>query len=70
MVVPTGPDTTTVVYDYYLEKDKMEELGGDLESYVEESLAESDRVQQEVTELNLYNTFLSAIPWSENNITV
>ena len=30
MVVPTGPDTTTVVYDYYLEKDKMEELGGDL----------------------------------------
>ena len=47
MVVPTGPDTTTVVYDYYLQKDKMEELGGDLESYVEESLAESDRVQQE-----------------------
>ena len=47
MVVPTGPDTTTVVYDYFLEKDKMEELGGDLESYVEESLAESDRVQQE-----------------------
>ena len=47
MVVPTGPDTNTVVYDYFLEKDKMEELGGDLESYVEESLAESDRVQQE-----------------------
>ena len=47
MVVPTGPDTTTVVYDYFLDKDKMEELGGDLESYVEQSLAESDRVQQE-----------------------
>ena len=47
MVVPTGPDTTTVVYDYFLQKDKIEELGGDLESYVEESLAESDKVQQE-----------------------
>ena len=47
MVVPTGPDTTNVVYDYFLEKDKMEELGGDLESYVEQSLAESDKVQQE-----------------------
>ena len=47
MVVPTGPDTTTVVYDYYLQKDKMEELGGELERYLEESLAESDRVQQE-----------------------
>ena len=47
MVDPTGPDTTTVVYDYFLEKDKMEELGGDLESYVEQSLAESDKVQQE-----------------------
>ena len=47
MVVPTGPDTTTVVYDYFLQKDKMEELGGDLESYVDQSLAESDKVQQE-----------------------
>ena len=47
MVVPTGPDTTTVVYDYFLHKDKIEELAGDLESYVEESLAESDKVQQE-----------------------
>ena len=47
MVVPTGPDTTTVVYDYFLEKEKLEELGGDLESYVSESLAESDKVQQE-----------------------
>ena len=48
MVVPTGPDTTTVVYDYFLEKDKMEELGGDLESYVEESLAESDKVVEAI----------------------
>ena len=47
MIVPTGPDTTTVVYDYFLQRDKIEELGGDLEIYVEQSLAESDKVQQE-----------------------
>ena len=47
MIVPTGPDTTTVVYDYFLQRDKIEELGGDLETYVEQSLAESDKVQQE-----------------------
>ena len=47
MVIPTGPDTTTVVYDYFLQKDKIEDLGGDLERYVTESLVDSDKVQQE-----------------------
>ena len=47
MVIPTGPHTTTVIYDYFLHKDKIEELGGELERYVEESLQDSDRVQQE-----------------------
>ena len=47
MVIPTGPDTTTVVYDYFLQKDKIEELGKEMENYVTESLAESDKVQQE-----------------------
>merc|ERR1719450_881233 len=47
MIIPTGPDTCTVVYDYFLQKDKMEELGESLEKYVEDSLADSDKVQEE-----------------------
>ena len=30
---------------------------------IEDHSVESDRVQQDVTDLNLYNTFLSSIPW-------
>ena len=43
---------------------------GEICDDIEDHPVESDRVQQEVTQLNLYNTFLSAIPWSEQNITV
>ena len=43
---------------------------GEICDDIEHHSAESDRVQQDVTDLNLYNTFLSAIPWSEANIAV
>ena len=43
---------------------------GEICDDIEHHSAESDRVQQDVTDLNLYNTFLSAIPWSEPNIAV
>ena len=38
MVIPTGPDTTTVVYDYFLQKDKIEELGEEMENYLRKPL--------------------------------
>ena len=72
MVIPTGPDTTTVVYDYFLQKDKIEELGEEMENYVTESLAESDKVQQEDNMIcesvqrglnsSAYDTGRSAVP--------
>ena len=38
---------------------------GEICDDIQHHTVESDRVQQDVTDLNLYNTFLSSIPWWE-----
>ena len=50
LVIPTGPDTCRVVYDYYLEKAKIEELltKGEFENYLNSSLASSAQVKYSI----------------------
>jgi choline monooxygenase len=47
MVIPTSPSTCTVVYDYFLEKETLQSLGEEADTFLSTSLAASDQVQQE-----------------------
>ena len=67
MVVPTGPGSCTVVYDYYLDTAEIQRLGDQVgahytvgtvclmclqvEAVVDKSLAASDQVQQEDSDI-------------------
>ena len=46
-VVPTGPSTTTVLFDYFLDTEEVGFEGSFLNKYIEESLKSSDQVQRE-----------------------
>lgn len=48
MVIPTGANSCTVIYDYYLENELLKNMTeADLKLFIDESLKASDQVQQE-----------------------
>lgn len=48
MVVPTGPNSCTVVYDYYLDNQQLSSFNQEqLDLFIQDSLRASDQVQQE-----------------------
>ena len=46
MVMPTGPDSCNVIYDYFLEPNTISNMGNELEDFIKKSLAASDQVIQ------------------------
>lgn len=47
LVIPTGPTTSKVIYDYFLESSKLQELKDKKEDYIKDCLKDSDQVQLE-----------------------
>jgi len=49
LVLPTGPSSCRVIYDYFMEQEKIDELSAasEFDGYLEKSLSESDQVHQE-----------------------
>ena len=45
MVIPTGVQTCTVIYDYFLEKMTIESLGKEKDTFIDASLKASDQVE-------------------------
>ena len=69
MVIPTGVQTCTVIYDYFLEKMTIESLGKEKDTFIDASLKASDQVEtDEIVWLVWYLNFWLQVQQEDNMI--